>query len=136
MPDATVVDGEFETGCVVVVGFVTVARDAQRDDSGRARAENAEDGADLGGGGRLVQGCRAVPEGEDRADGPVGGDDGAAVEGVEGEGVLLLWGRGGGGLVGDGALDGVFFAAGCGDGGAGGDDCADYVLGGYIDIEF
>ena len=140
VPDSCVVDGEFEAGCVaVVVGFVVVAaagRDAQGHDGGRARAEDAEDGADLGGGGGLVQGCCAVPEGEDRADCPVGRDDGASVERVEGEGVLFLLGRGGGGLVGGGALNGVFFAAGCGDGGAGGDGCADYVLGGYVDVEF
>lgn len=63
--------------------------DAQGDDGGGARAVDAEDGADLAGGGGLVEGRGAVPEGEDCAYCPVGGDDGAAVEGVEGEGVLL-----------------------------------------------
>jgi hypothetical protein len=36
----------------------------------------------------------------------------------------------------DGALDGVFFAAGCRDGRTVGNGFADEVLGGHVDVEF
>ena len=77
--------GEFETGHGVLVRGVG----AQGDDGGCARAVDAEDGGYLGGVRGGVEGGGAVPEGEDGADCPVGRDDGAAVEGVEGEGVFF-----------------------------------------------
>lgn len=41
-----------------------------------------------------VEGGFAAPDSDDGADGPVGGDDGAAVEWVEGDGVDFLAGAG------------------------------------------
>lgn len=100
-------------------------------------AEHAENGCNLLLPRRLVKGRGSIPDAHDGADGPVGRDDGAAVQGIKGDGIylstLLLFLLRRLGVYTD--LDRILLAAGRGDGRAVGEGGADEVLGGYIDVE-